>query len=59
MFQTHRIVRAFLVGISVFLSNLLVYQHVPTLDQVWQPGLQAGLAMLAALGINAGVARRG
>ena len=39
--------------LSTLVAGLLVYQQVPTLDQAWQPFLQAILTTLGTLGFAA------
>lgn len=46
------IVRAIGVGLTVFITALLVYDRPPELALYWQPALQGIVAALAQLGFN-------
>ena len=45
--------RAGVTFLTVFFTGLVVYQHIPTsLDQLWQPFVQAALSALALYGTS-------
>ena len=51
----NRILAAALQGVFVLLTGLLIYDRPPDLAAFWHPFIQGALAMLTALGVNAGV----
>lgn len=53
--NNNRLMAAALQGVFVLLTGLLIYDRPPDLAAFWQPCLQGALAMLTALGVNAGV----
>lgn len=53
--QHYQILRALGTAAAVFLTGLLIYDRPPELAALWQPGLQAGLAFLSALGLGVAV----
>jgi len=56
--RRHQLLRAIGTGLAVFITGLLIYDRPPEIGAFWQPGLQAALAALSALGVNAAVRPR-
>ena len=52
-----RLLRAILSGCAVFVTGIAVYQVPPDLVHLYQPAMQALLAMLTSLGLSGGAAK--
>ena len=52
-----KLLAAFLQGLFVLLTGLLIYDKPPDLAGLWSPMLQGALAALSALGVGAAVRR--